>query len=1087
MPDFAPVMSPRLLSVYLGQQNQPTEQQAAVIGAPPGPMLVVAGAGAGKTETMAARVVWLVANGFVRPDEVLGLTFTRKAAQEMGKRIRDRLGALAANTDLLKRLDPAGELAETLQVIAPTVSTYDAYAGELIREYGLLVPVEPDARLITDAELHAIATDVVLNHAGGLLSDSGSNPTLNTVVGELLALTTAMGNELTGPDWVTERAHEFIAETESYPPSPKARVEFTQVLQRWRSKQEERVNYLALSRALQAELRRRGVVTFNEQMSVAAGLARDHAAVGESQRRRFRVVMLDEYQDTSHAQRVLLRSLFGQGTDPELTVTAVGDPMQAIYGWRGATAANLEAFVHDFPAASGAPAPKRQLTTSWRNPPEVLELANGVSGAVLGSGEARAVEPLAAREGAGPGEVKLGFFPHQEEEIAFVADELASRYTASVGAGETFSAAVLVRRNRHSHTVAEALEERGVPYEIVGLAGLLDVPEVADAVAVATMLVRPDDTAAALRILGGPAVGLGLADLEALAARARNLRGRRVEESEDDLRAQLDALVGAAEDIAAKADRPEGLADALADLGELERYSAEGVRRMQSAAAKLRWLRTHSLGKALSDVFADIISVFGIRTEVLARPSATGTVHLDRLLEEVAAYPGTSLDALLSYFELARRHEDGLTPGSVTAREDRVQILTAHKAKGLEWDTVAVVHADAETYKAKTETFLTYVRYLPPESFGDPEIHEVFAEVEHRSDFEKATKAWLKEVGAQLAEETARLFYVAVTRSAKTLLVTGSRRRPDAAKEAAPYEHFAAMRDAVPESDVVVWDDGAQVLEEPEAHTPHAETGTWPHYHPAPADVAAATAVEEAIAALPDYVDGELFSLWERDTSALIEEHEQAQSGDVAVVLPGELTASDVVALKADPEQFARRARRPVPFKPNSYAKRGTAFHEWLEEYFGARPLLTEDELPGADEPETDPRLLERLQRNFEASEWAARTPAFVEHPFELALGDAVVRGRMDAVFQEPGGGWVVVDWKTGEKPARDAMEAAKLQLAVYREAWKRIAGDGLPVRAVFFYVRYGETYAPTNLPDAAELEVLLRDAAAGSNQEDAT
>ena len=282
-------------------------------------------------------------------------------------------------------------------------------------------------------------------------------------------------------------------------------------------------------------------------------------------------------------------------------------------------------------------------------------------------------------------------------------------------------------------------------------------------------------------------------------------------------------------------------------------------------------------------------------------------------------------------------------------------------------------------------------------------------------------------------------------------------------------------------------DDGAQAPEEPEAHTPQVETGTWPHYHPAPADVAAATAVEEAIAALPDYVDGELFSLWERDTSALIEEHEQAQSGDVAVVLPGELTASDVVALKADPEQFARRARRPVPFKPNSYAKRGTAFHEWLEEYFGARPLLTEDELPGADEPETDPRLLERLQRNFEASEWAARTPAFVEHPFELALGDAVVRGRMDAVFQEPGGGWVVVDWKTGEKPARDAMEAAKLQLAVYREAWKRIAGDGLPVRAVFFYVRYGETYAPTNLPDAAELEVLLRDAAAGSNQEDAT
>ncbi|MCP6406871.1 PD-(D/E)XK nuclease family protein, partial [Klebsiella pneumoniae] len=83
-----------------------------------------------------------------------------------------------------------------------------------------------------------------------------------------------------------------------------------------------------------------------------------------------------------------------------------------------------------------------------------------------------------------------------------------------------------------------------------------------------------------------------------------------------------------------------------------------------------------------------------------------------------------------------------------------------------------------------------------------------------------------------------------------------------------------------------------------------------------------------------------------------------------------------------------------------------------------------------------------------ETSEWAKRTPAYVEHPFELALGDTVVRGRMDAVFEEPDG-WVVVDWKTGEKPKRDAMESAKLQLAVYREAWRRIAGDEREVRAV--------------------------------------
>ena len=157
-------MRPRVLSQYLGDEFPPTDQQAAIIGAQPGPLLVVAGAGAGKTETMASRVVWLVANGYVRPEEVLGLTFTRKAAQELGKRIRKRLERLAGNEQLVRRLDPTGQLAENLTAIAPTVSTYDSYAGSLIREYGLLVPVEPDARLITDAELHSIAWDLSLIH-----------------------------------------------------------------------------------------------------------------------------------------------------------------------------------------------------------------------------------------------------------------------------------------------------------------------------------------------------------------------------------------------------------------------------------------------------------------------------------------------------------------------------------------------------------------------------------------------------------------------------------------------------------------------------------------------------------------------------------------------------------------------------------------------------------------------------------------------------------------------------------------------------------------------------------------------------------
>lgn len=1091
-------MGPVALSRALGQKHAPTSQQADVIGAEPGPLLVVAGAGAGKTETMAARVVWLVANGYARPGEVLGLTFTRKAAQELGKRIRDRLGVLAGDDALVRRLDPSGELADALTVIAPTVSTYDVYAGDLIREYGLLVPVEPGARLITDAELHAIAADVVANYPRELIAEGGTNPSLSTVVENVLGLATAMGNELAQPDDVAEQARIFLAETESLPRSPRSKTEFSQKLAGWRAKQRERAAYLPLAAELNAELRRRGVVTFNEQMSVAAALARDHAAVGHGQRARYRVVMLDEYQDTSHAQRVLLRSLFGGGADPGLTVTAVGDPMQAIYGWRGATAANLEAFVDDFPLADGSPAPKKQLTTSWRNPPEVLGLANKVSGAILGTGANRAVEQLEPRPGAGEGDVALGFFPDAAAEVDYVADELAAQYETAQQDGADFSAAVLVRKNRHSAEMAEALEQRGIPYEVVGVAGLLDIPEVADTVAIATMLVRPSDSAAALRILAGPAVGLGLADLQALANRASNLRGReRGEQSGADmwdgaegaglntaeaaLAAQLGELVERAAAIDTASERPAGLADAVADLGEPERYSEEGLARLRELSARLRWLRTHSLGKRLADLFADIIAVFGIRTEVLARPGAAGATHLTRLLEEVAAYPGTSLEGLLDFFDLARAHEGGFAPGPVAVKTDRVQILTAHKAKGLEWDTVAVLHADDRTYAAKAETFLTNLKVLQEDTFADPDVTPAFAEVETRTQFQGAAEEWIASVRGNQAEEAARLFYVAVTRSERKLMVTGSRAAAGTAQGAKPYAHFDALRDLVPQERVVCWADGTDSAADGDAGSETVadesgvREGSWPRLLSDELQLNAAAEVAKARERLPKLSEGELFGLWERDVTALIEEHEASLSAEVAVEVPAELTASDVVAMRADPAQFARRARRPVPFKPNAYAKRGTAFHEWLEDFYGARPLLDEDELPGSGEAEVDPATLAELKRLFEASHWASRTPAFVERPFELALGDSVVRGRIDAIFPDPEtGGWAVVDWKTGLKPGKAEMEAAKLQLAVYREAWSRIASDGRDVRAVFFYVRTGEDFAPADLPGGDELAALL-------------
>lgn len=1066
-----PRISPRLLSQYLGQEHAPTDQQSAIIGSEPGPLLVVAGAGAGKTETMAARVVWLVANGFVAPDQVLGLTFTRKAAQQLSQRIRKRLETLAG-VPRLKDIDPTGKLEKNLQAITPTVSTYDSYAGTLIREYGLLLPVEPSARLITQTELYHIARNVVNNYDGELTATQ----TPATVTEYLLKLVSEMDNHMVTAEDIREESDPFIKLFDELPKGKGQRDNLNAEMTKWRDTQVARLQYLPLVKALKEELHNQAVVTFGEQMSKAAHLASTHPQVGYSQRRRFRVVMLDEYQDTSHSQRVLLSSLFG-GTDPGLTVNAVGDPMQAIYGWRGATAANLENFVDDFPVIhleGKTSAPKNELTTSWRNPPEVLTLANAVTREVLGSPDAptRTVQPLQPREGAPTGEVSLGWFGTAAQEREFVADEMVKHWNAREEKG-TFTAAVLVRKKRHSAPMAEELTKRGIPVEIVGLSGLLDIPEIADLISLATMLVRPQDNRAALRILAGPHVGLGVADLQRLQGRARNIAGRvsreRREKNPDPL-AELDAIIEEA--TAIEPEAVVGLADAVADLGEGDRFSEEGLSRLKRLATQLRYLRKYSLGRSVADIFADIETVFNIRTEVLSRQDphadgAAGTVHLDKFAEEVASHGGIGLPELLDYFELAKDQEEGLEPGEVTVRSDRVQILTVHKAKGLEWDIVSVLHADASTYDAKASTWLKNVTMIPSSLRGDagtgaPEMDT--SEADDRKALEDSGKEYTSEVREGLREENSRLFYVGITRSERVLLVTGSALDESGTKAKVPYGHLEILRDKAPEC-VVSWWEG----EEGDVEKQKPAEGVFPQL--LAADSSGADLVRGPRAEPNN--EGGLESLWEKEVSALIDEHRRLSNPIVEVETPRELTATDLVSMKNNPEQFARRMRRPVPFKPNTYAKRGTLFHQWLEDRFGSTALLDETELPGIDEDYSDDAFIE-LRDAFLGSTWENRTPEFVEHPFEVTIGEHVIRGRMDAVFHTDGT-WMVVDWKTGRTPTGPEMDAAIIQLAVYRLAWARLKGlEPEEVRAAFHYVAHDHTFEPNDLPTQEELARLL-------------
>ena len=180
--------------------------------------------------------------------------------------------------------------------------------------------------------------------------------------------------------------------------------------------------------------------------------------------------------------------------------------------------------------------------------------------------------------------------------------------------------------------------------------------------------------------------------------------------------------------------------------------------------------------------------------------------------------------------------------------------------------------------------------------------------------------------------------------------------------------------------------------------------------------------------------------------------------------------------------ELARQVRRPMPRPPASQARRGTAFHQWLEQRYGQQLLIDDSALFGPEESNTagdddTANVLAALRSRFEHGEWAERWPQAVEVPFETLIGDRLVRGRIDAVFADaPGGGYDVVDWKTGRPPGSEAeRRAVSVQLAAYRLAWAALAGVPVAqVRAAFYYVAHDQTVRPADLLDEDGLAALI-------------
>ncbi|MFE7166558.1 UvrD-helicase domain-containing protein [Streptomyces sp. NPDC057616] len=788
-----------------------TPEQTACIIAPPAPQVIVAGAGSGKTTVMAARVVWLVGTGQVAPEQVLGLTFTNKAAGELAERVRKALvKAGVTDPDVIDPDNPPGE---------PVISTYHAFAGRLLTDHGLRIGLEPTARLLADATRYQLAARVLREAPGPYPALTRSFADL---VSDLLTLDAELAEHLVGPGELRAYDSELLRALENVklrndalrqvPKAAAARHALAELVVRYR-----------------AAKRERDLLDFGDQIALSAQLARI-PEVGRILRDEFRVVLLDEYQDTSVAQRILLAGLFGGGTGHP--VTAVGDPCQAIYGWRGASVANLDDFPEHFAHPDGRPAARQALSENRRSGGRLLDLANGLAEplrAMHAGVEALRPAPGAERDGT----VRCALLATHAEEIEWLADSVAHLVNTGKAPGEI---AVLCRTATDFAEIQGALVARDVPVEVVGLSGLLHLPEIADLVAVCEVLQDPGANASLVRLLTGPRWRIGPRDLALLGRRARFLVAHARVEDDDRDRRLAEAVEGIdPAEVTSLADALDTFLEMPLDTGHEDDglpFSPDARVRFARLAAELRDLR-RSLSDPLMDVLHRVLAVTGLEVELSASPHALAARRretLSNFLDIAASFAAgdgeATLLAFLAFLRTAAQYEKGLD-NALPGGENTVKVLTAHKSKGLEWDVVAVPGLVTGTFPSSRgrERWTAQGKVLPHELRGDAATLPDVGSWDSRG-----LKAFQEAMKEHQHTEELRLGYVTFTRPRSLLLGSGHWWGPSQKKPRGPSDFLQALYEHCEAGygEIEAWaHEPAEDEENPALHTANAEQA-WP-------------------------------------------------------------------------------------------------------------------------------------------------------------------------------------------------------------------------------------------------------------------
>jgi DNA helicase-2/ATP-dependent DNA helicase PcrA len=589
---------PAGLDALLGGLN-PEQLKAVTHGE--GPLLVVAGAGTGKTQVITRRIAWLIATRRARPSDILALTFTEKAAAEMQARV--------------DQLVPYG-------YTDASIGTFHAFGDRVIREYALELGLPTDVRVLTRPEVVIFLREHLFEFELDEYRPLG-DPT--RFLGALATLFSRCKDEDVSPEAYLAHADELAVRSGAEPDNEAL------------SEEARRHGELARAYARYQELlAAAGFIDFGDQVSLALRLVRESAAARAELRSRFRYVLVDEFQDTNRAQSELVSIL----AEPHRNITVVGDDDQSIYKFRGAAISNILGFRERYRSArtvvlrrnyrSFAPILDASYRLVRHNDPDRLEVRAAIS---------KRLRPV--RSAAEEAPVRLEAFATHGEEADWISSEIARRVA---GGARPRDHAILVRANGHADPILRSLNAVGIPWRFSGTSGLYARPEVRRLLAFLRAVADPSSSVDVYAVATSEPYGLGGEDLTAIVNTARR-RHRSVWDVLEELDRQpgilrvTDATRTAAGRLVADLrryvqlahERPAGevLYTFLRDAGIIGRLAATAS---VAAEEELRNIaRFFDIVRGQSSLLADDRAVFVAR-------------HLDTLIEAGDDPPTADLD-----------------------------------------------------------------------------------------------------------------------------------------------------------------------------------------------------------------------------------------------------------------------------------------------------------------------------------------------------------------------------------------------------------------------------------------------------------